>query len=130
VIGWSAAGGDWTGAAAPMIAERIKADLRPGAIVLLHDDREGGEPATPRDGASTVEALSLLLGHLDTAGLLSITIPEMLGLGRPCRVIQFGRAASRQRGEDGLGGETTRASAGPDDLATGGTSSPRKPSAT
>ena len=105
VIGWSAAGDDWRDVSARIIATRISADLRPGAIVLLHDDREGGAASAPRDYGVVMEALSLLLDHLDRIGLRSITVPAMLEAGRPRQVAQFGRAASRQRHGYARGGE-------------------------
>jgi peptidoglycan/xylan/chitin deacetylase (PgdA/CDA1 family) len=86
VICWSSSGDDWARATAPLICDRIRASMRPGAIVLLHDDVEEGDEAAPRDPMTTVRALELLLEHLGDAGIRAVTVPDLLALGRPRRV--------------------------------------------
>lgn len=100
LICWSATGLDWTHEPAPTIYQHIQAKLRPGEIVLLHDDLAGGGGSAPRDRTATVEALSLLLEHLDRIGIRSVTVPDLLKLGRPCRVTWFHSAATPHRGRD------------------------------
>jgi peptidoglycan/xylan/chitin deacetylase (PgdA/CDA1 family) len=105
VVCWSSAADDWTRAPASVIRERIQTTLRPGAIVLLHDDVENGAASVWRDRAATVEALSLLLEHLRDTGIRSVTVPDLFRLGRPCRKAWFGSAATPDEG-CGRAGET------------------------
>lgn len=96
VICWSVTGGDEPGASPGLVAEAVKARVRPGAIILLHDHVEGAEPPAHPDQSSVVEALPLILGHLTAIGIHSVPIPELLRMGSPQRVAWFGRAASRR----------------------------------
>lgn len=95
LICWSATGGDWITAPAPIIYERIQADLRLGAVVLMHDDLEAADESVPPDRSATVEALSLLLDHLQRARIRSVAVPDLFRLGRPLRVAWFRSFSSR-----------------------------------
>jgi peptidoglycan/xylan/chitin deacetylase (PgdA/CDA1 family) len=65
---WSVNAGDWiTGKTADQIAERVIDRVRPGAIVLLHDEK----PATP-------EALPWIIHALRERGYQFLTVSEML----------------------------------------------------
>ena len=55
------------------IRERTLAAVRPGSIVLLHDDRP--------ELAATADALDGILGELAHRGLHATTVSELLGLG-------------------------------------------------
>jgi peptidoglycan/xylan/chitin deacetylase (PgdA/CDA1 family) len=98
VICWSSSGDDWTREPATVIHERIQTTLRPGSIVLLHDDVEDGDASVWRDRAATIEALSLLLEHLRDAGIRSVTVPDLFRLGRPCRQSWFHSTATPDEG--------------------------------
>jgi peptidoglycan/xylan/chitin deacetylase (PgdA/CDA1 family) len=73
---WSAEGSDWrTGEDAHAIFERIAPDLRPGAIVLLHDGRR----EKPIDCERMLAALELILNEGERRGLAAVTVGELLG---------------------------------------------------
>jgi peptidoglycan/xylan/chitin deacetylase (PgdA/CDA1 family) len=59
-----------------MIAERVLAKARPGSIVIFHDgfDGRGG------NRASTVAAVRIVVGRLESAGYRFATVDEMLGV--------------------------------------------------
>ncbi|MFE2431717.1 polysaccharide deacetylase family protein [Streptomyces sp. NPDC059373] len=59
-LGWSVDSEDWKRPGVNVILNNINAELKPGAIVLMHDG--GG------DRSQTVEALGTLLDRLDAAG--------------------------------------------------------------
>ena len=63
---WSASAGDWATNDAALVARRILAGARPGAILLLHDGLDGN-PAANR--AVLVRALPLILDGLRAKGL-------------------------------------------------------------
>ncbi len=64
---WSIDTGDSQGASADKIVRTVKADLSPGDIILLHDNRGTTENALPR-----------ILDLLETRGLTPVTVPELL----------------------------------------------------
>jgi peptidoglycan/xylan/chitin deacetylase (PgdA/CDA1 family) len=64
---WSIDTGDSQGASADKIYRTVKADLSPGDIILLHDNRGTTENALPR-----------ILDLLETRGLTPVTVPELL----------------------------------------------------
>jgi peptidoglycan/xylan/chitin deacetylase (PgdA/CDA1 family) len=75
---WSASGDDWReGETAASIAERVLEDLRPGAIVLLHDSRR----AKPTNCAPMLGALETVLEEAARRGLVSVSVGELLGTG-------------------------------------------------
>jgi peptidoglycan-N-acetylglucosamine deacetylase len=59
-----------------LIAERVLAKARPGSIVIFHDgfDGRGG------NRASTVAAVRIVVGRLESAGYRFATVDEMLGV--------------------------------------------------
>jgi peptidoglycan/xylan/chitin deacetylase (PgdA/CDA1 family) len=74
-VHWSALGYDWEEEATPRsVGDRVLADLKPGAIVLLHDSRR----AKPMEPEPMIGATVLLLGELERRGLKAVTIDEML----------------------------------------------------
>jgi len=64
---WSIDTGDSQGASADKVYRTVKADLSPGDIILLHDNRGTTENALPR-----------ILDLLETRGLTPVTVPELL----------------------------------------------------
>ncbi len=78
-VHWSAWGEDWReGETRESIAARVIADLRPGAIVLLHDGRR--EQAIECD--HVLGAVEDVLAEAGRRGLEPVTVGELLGLGR------------------------------------------------
>lgn len=78
IVAWSARGIDGLGVADPVrVARRIAKNLRPGAIVMLHDaaERDDFVPAS-------LEALPLVLAVLEEKNLTSVTVSALLGLDR------------------------------------------------
>ncbi len=76
MVAWSARGIDGLGSTDPArVARRIEKNLRPGAIVMLHDaaERDDFVPAS-------LEALPLVLAVLDGRNLTSVTLDDLLGL--------------------------------------------------
>lgn len=72
---WSASGDDWrAGESGESIAERVLADLRPGAIVLLHDARHG-EPVSCEP---MLAALEVVLEEAGRRALEAVTVSELL----------------------------------------------------
>jgi peptidoglycan/xylan/chitin deacetylase (PgdA/CDA1 family) len=74
-VHWSALGYDWREGATPRaVADRVLADLEPGAIVLLHDSRR----AKPMEPAAMIGATAFLLEEIGQRRLQAMTIGEML----------------------------------------------------
>ncbi len=72
---WSAAGRDWDpDAGAESVAQRVEAQLGPGAIVLLHDARHGQQ----MDPAPMLSATELILDCAGAIGLEPVTVGELL----------------------------------------------------
>lgn len=93
VVNWSASGEDWQGDPAPVVAERVLADVQPGGIILLHDGLELPPHQTAwrpgndlfRDRSATIEALPLIIEPLQSQGFQFVTLPEMIRVGSPVR---------------------------------------------
>jgi peptidoglycan-N-acetylglucosamine deacetylase len=68
---WSAWGADWEAIGPARIAELVRRDLTPGAIVLLHDSARYAERPSARP---TVEALPTILADIRAAGLEPVTV--------------------------------------------------------
>jgi len=77
VVKWTISTGDWEAISSTTIHERMRAGLRPGAIILLHD---GSARNPAADRSATVDAVDRLLGERDYRYL---TLPELFALGRP-----------------------------------------------
>jgi peptidoglycan/xylan/chitin deacetylase (PgdA/CDA1 family) len=71
-VGWDVDPRDYEAPGAGAIYERTVAALRPGSIVLLHDDRRALQ--------QTVVATQRLLDTLTERGLEPVTVSELLGL--------------------------------------------------
>jgi len=80
---WSASAGDWATNDAPLVARRILAGARPGAILLLHDGLDGNPAA---DRQVLVRALPLILDGLRAKGLTPVRLDRLLGTAayQPC----------------------------------------------
>jgi peptidoglycan-N-acetylglucosamine deacetylase len=72
-VGWDVDPRDYETPGADAIHARVAATVRPGSIVLLHDDR--------RALAQTVTATERILATLAARGLSAVTVSELLGLG-------------------------------------------------
>jgi len=70
VVLWSIVPRDWEQPPAEVIARRVAAEIRPGAIVLLHDG--GG------DRRQTVKALPLIIAAIQAKGLQAVTLSQLL----------------------------------------------------
>jgi len=70
VVLWSIVPRDWEQPPAEIIVRRVVAEIRPGAIVLLHDG--GG------DRRQTVKALPLIIEAIQAKGLQAVTLSQLL----------------------------------------------------
>lgn len=68
---WSIDPRDWSNPGPQRIRQRVLAGLRPGAIVILHDNR---------DPSDTVKALPDLLADLAARGYRVVTVGELLAM--------------------------------------------------
>lgn len=73
---WSASAGDWATGDAQLVARRILANARPGAILLLHDGLDG---IPSKDRSVLVRALPLIIAGLRAKGLQPVRLDQMLG---------------------------------------------------
>lgn len=97
VVGWSLNSGDWHESNPAVISKYLLEMVEPGAIVLLHDTLyDKGVPAHGIDPAhqswtdrgAMLSALETVLDRLH-GHYRSVTIPELLHLGRPRRTFWF-----------------------------------------
>jgi peptidoglycan/xylan/chitin deacetylase (PgdA/CDA1 family) len=72
---WSAWGREWATDDPAEVAARIGRRLRPGAVVLLHDNDRFGRPGMWRTG---LEALDRVAEDLDRRGLQAVTLDQLL----------------------------------------------------
>jgi peptidoglycan/xylan/chitin deacetylase (PgdA/CDA1 family) len=84
VVTWSLMAEDWLDDPAERLAERVRARLHPGAIVLFHDALYRTIDERYRDRSATVAAVELLLREL-SGRYRFLTVPELLARGRPAR---------------------------------------------
>lgn len=85
VVTWSGHAEDWRPHDARWMAAKLAGELRPGAIILLHDAIEGPTDPAVVDRTATIAAVELLLA--EAAGRYSfVTLPELLRAGRPERL--------------------------------------------
>ena len=87
VIGWTAEGEDWLDVSPCEVADRADAELRPGAILLLHDRCEPSpsghqSPATNLDRAEMSEQV---LRRAANRGLQLVSVGTLLRAGVPDR---------------------------------------------
>jgi peptidoglycan/xylan/chitin deacetylase (PgdA/CDA1 family) len=78
-VWYSSMPGDWELPAEETVT-RVLDDLRPGAIVCLHDGRPPDEPAALSDPTreATAEAVGGILEAMDAGGLKAVTVSELL----------------------------------------------------
>ena len=76
MVMWSATGYDWKYQAAG-IARATVAELKPGAVVLLHDGREV-RPAQEVDRSATVEALPTVIDEARKAGFTFVSLQDFM----------------------------------------------------
>jgi peptidoglycan-N-acetylglucosamine deacetylase len=77
-VGCSSMPGDWD-LDADEIVERVRAVLRPGAVIVLHDGRPDEPPELSRPTREeTVKATGQILEEMTDLGLRSVTISELL----------------------------------------------------
>ncbi len=74
-INWDVEAKDWMRPGAQVIAQRIIAQLHPGAIILMHD---GAPDNQIQDRSQTVAALPAILAAIKARGLRPVTLPQML----------------------------------------------------
>jgi peptidoglycan/xylan/chitin deacetylase (PgdA/CDA1 family) len=70
-VTWDVDPRDWSRPGSAAIEQRVRAQVRPGSIVLMHD---GGGPRT-----QTLAALPRIVHALRRRGMRLVTLPEMLG---------------------------------------------------
>lgn len=75
VVNWSIIPRDWTNPGAQEIAARVCKDVKPGAIVLLHD---GDAPKQTASRIQTVEATAIIIDELRKNGYNFVTVSELL----------------------------------------------------
>lgn len=85
VVTWSAHAEDWRPHDAAWMAARLAAQLRPGAIFLLHDAIWDGLEPGVEDRGPLLEAVDAFLAGAAPATRF-VTVPELMGLGRPVTV--------------------------------------------
>lgn len=73
-VNWSIIPRDWTNPGREVIAERVIAEAKPGAIVLLHD---GDSPKGTAPREQTVEAAAIIIDKLLAEGYTFVTISEL-----------------------------------------------------
>jgi len=79
-IMWRVTGYDWRPEPAQYIEQRVRAQMRGGDVILLHD---GSHLAFGTDRAQTVIATDHLIPWCKSQGFEFVTIPEMLGKTAP-----------------------------------------------
>ena len=85
VIAWSGHAFDWKAQDVATLAGRLRAAMKPGAIVLLHDAPQAGD--AEGDGRDRlVAALDTVLGEVTQPHVVRfVTLPDLLAGGRPRR---------------------------------------------
>jgi peptidoglycan/xylan/chitin deacetylase (PgdA/CDA1 family) len=75
LVGWTADTEDWRGGAPDEMLARVRGDILPGAIILMHD---GVGPGATRDGcAGTVALVGPLVDLARSLGLQPATLDEL-----------------------------------------------------
>lgn len=75
LVNWNVIPRDWTNPGAQVIADRVCKDVKPGAIVLLHD---GDAPAQTAPREQTIEATALIIDELRKQGYEFVTVDYLL----------------------------------------------------
>jgi peptidoglycan/xylan/chitin deacetylase (PgdA/CDA1 family) len=81
-VTWSVHAEDWLDRDAEWIAGHLERELRPGAIVLLHDALHEPQVAAYADRAATIEGVDRLLTRL-RGRYEFVTVPELVRRGDP-----------------------------------------------
>jgi len=76
MVMWSATGYDWKKDTAGIVAAALK-ELRPGAILLLHDGLESNDPNRV-DRSRTIEALPQIISQVRARGYTFVPLQEFL----------------------------------------------------
>ena len=88
-VGWDVDPRDYETPGAEAIHDRVAAAVRPGSIVVLHDDR--------RARVQTVVATERILATLAERGLAAVTVSDLLGLSPRPELPRTRRAQSGRR---------------------------------
>jgi peptidoglycan/xylan/chitin deacetylase (PgdA/CDA1 family) len=91
---WNVDSADSLGANYAGIIRNVEAGMRPGAIILMHENR-----------GQTIRALTTILPELRRRGLRSVSLPELLASDPPSR-------AQLKAGTGGCGGTLLHGSGG------------------
>ena len=84
MVMWSDSGLDWKLGAEAIVGTAIK-ELRPGAILLLHDGH-GARPAGEVDRSPTVKALPQIIDWALSKGFSFVPLKDFLPAPQPPRV--------------------------------------------
>ncbi len=87
-VTWDVDPRDWEAPGAEAIHERVVSAVKPGSIVLLHDERRALE--------QTVVAVGAVLRELGGRGYEFVTVSELLGWDAPGRTRTFSLALKRR----------------------------------
>lgn len=77
LVMWSATGYDWKYKSAAIARTAVR-ELRPGAVILLHDGREA-RPSDEVDRSATVEALPVIIDEARKAGYKFVSLDDLFG---------------------------------------------------
>ena len=88
VTGWTSHIEDWVAQPATQLAERLRQQLHPGSIILLHDRLSNPRDPAAVDRSPLIEALATVL-RLSHTTYGFVTVPELIRTGRPVRVPWF-----------------------------------------
>lgn len=83
-IEWSVDTLDWKNRHTEAMLARVKADLKPGGIILMHDIHQ-----------TSVDALPTLLDYLKQEGYTLVTIDELLGKDLDSNLVYLSRTTSK-----------------------------------
>jgi len=89
VVGWNVSSSDWEPRDPSLIIASVRKQLRPGSIVLLHDQLFAYSSSDERSREATLAAVDALLS---CSRFRFVTVPELLTFGRPQRRFWFKRS--------------------------------------
>ena len=82
IIDWSVMSWDWERISAENIAQRTLEQIKPGAIILLHD---GEGLSSKADRSQTVAALRRIIPEMQKQGYHFVTVSTLLGRSEEVR---------------------------------------------
>jgi peptidoglycan/xylan/chitin deacetylase (PgdA/CDA1 family) len=82
LVYWSVSPKDWHVSCPEVLADRIRAGLRPGEVVLLHDRLRHATDVAAFDRGYLVQAVVRVLSEADEK-IRFVTVPELVAAGRP-----------------------------------------------